>query len=137
MPTAPSPREAVTTGSLSTSTLTEIIFAEGVAGSPPLQITLSKPLRDRAHNCIIDTRGRTGVVTDWGRSALSGNPVGGVNVNSTVEQFVAFGPVVNSVFIDDVVVERDALPVEAAASAPTVANATTPATVAPAPCGGG
>jgi hypothetical protein len=68
-----------------------------------------RPLRDRAHNAVIDTRGRTGAVSDWGPAGQSGDSVAVVNVNATKEQYVAFGPVVSSVFIDDVIVERDAL----------------------------
>lgn len=68
-----------------------------------------RPLRDRAHNAVIDTRGRSGRVTDWGPSGLSGDPVGVVNVNATKDHYIAFGPVANSVYIDDVIVERDAI----------------------------
>ncbi|HTM54985.1 MAG TPA: hypothetical protein VL175_13210 [Pirellulales bacterium] len=82
------------------------------------------PLRDRTHNAIIDTRGRSGVIADWGPSGQSGDPVGVVNVNTTKAQYVAFGPVVNNVFIDDVIVERDALEREASSS-PTPPRAQT------------
>src|SRR5262249_31799553 len=74
------------------------------------------PLRDRAHNAVIDTRGGNGVVDKWGPAGLSGDPIGVVNVNSTKDQYIAFGPLVNSVYIDDVVVERDALESEASSS---------------------
>src|SRR5262249_51111648 len=77
-----------------------------------------RPLRDRAHNAVIDTCGRTGVVKDWGPACQSGDPIGVVNVNTTKEHHVAFGLVVNSVFIDDVVVERDALKGEASPTFP-------------------
>ncbi|HET6328221.1 MAG TPA: hypothetical protein VFG04_26300 [Planctomycetaceae bacterium] len=88
-----------------------------------------RPLRDRAHNAVIDTRGRTGVATDWGPACLSGDPVGVVHVNTTKDHYIAFGPVAGSVFIDDVIVERDALPFKERSSPPAPIR---PATVTPA-----
>src|SRR5262245_36425273 len=85
-----------------------------------------RPLRDRAHNAVIDTRGRSGVVKDWGPACLSGDPIGVVNVNTTKDHYVAFGPVANSVFIDDVIVERDALKGEASSSSPPSTPSPTP-----------
>jgi hypothetical protein len=78
-----------------------------------------RPLRERARNAVIDTRGRAGVVKDWGPACLSGDPIGVVNVNTTREHYVAFGPVVGTVFIDDVIVERDALKDETSPASPT------------------
>jgi hypothetical protein len=79
-----------------------------------------QPLRDWSHSAVIDTRGRTGVATDWGPAALSGVPVGVVNVNTTKDQFVAFGPAQGTVYIDDVVVERDAALAEVNVASPVV-----------------
>jgi hypothetical protein len=80
-----------------------------------------QPLRDWAHNAVIDTRGRTGIAADWGPAALSGDPIGVVNINSTKDQFVAFGPAQGTVYIDDIVVERDALVLKADTASSVVA----------------
>src|SRR5262249_53275348 len=85
-----------------------------------------RPLRDRAHNAVIDTRGRAGGVQDWGPAWQSGESIGVVKLHMTKDHYVAFGPVAGNVFIDDVIVERDAPTDEARSAAPSPAPTSTP-----------